>query len=79
MDCLVVLQLLLLRKSGPAQLALERLFPGVGPADVAVVGGVGSEGLPAVLALEGPLSGVLTNVRAQDAGGSKRLKETSLI
>lgn len=79
MDWLVVFQLLLLLKSSPAQLALERLVPGVGPADVAIVGGVGGEGLPAVLAFEGPLSGVLANVRAQNTGGSKGLKERSYI
>lgn len=79
MDGLVEAELLLLQKSGPTQLAGKRLVPGMGPADVAVVGRVGGEGLPAVLTLEGPLSGMLADVSAQDAGGSEGLKETGWI
>lgn len=71
----MVFQLLLLLKRSSAQLAGERLVFGVGPPDVAVMGGVGGEGLPAVLALEGPLSGVLADVCAQNAGGSEGLEE----
>lgn len=71
----VVLKFLFLLKGSSAQVAGIRLIPGVGPTDVAVVGGVGGEGLPAVLALEGPLSGVLANVCSQDAGGGEGLEE----
>lgn len=70
----VMLQLLVLLKRGAAQRARMRLVSGVGPPDVAVVGGVRGEGLPAVLALERPLPGVLADVRAQDAGGSEGLE-----
>lgn len=70
----VVLELQVLLEGDAAQLARMRLVPGVGPPDVAVVGGVGGEGLPAVLALERPLPGVLADVRAQDAGGSEGLE-----
>lgn len=70
----VELELLLVLKRGAAQFARIRLVPGVGPPDVAVVGGVRGEGLPAVLALERPLPGVLTDVCAQDAGGSEGLE-----
>lgn len=52
-----------------------RLVFGVGPANVAVVGSVGGEGLPAVFALEGPLSGVLADVSAQNTGGCEGLRE----
>lgn len=69
----VVFQLLLL-KGCPAHPARVRFVSGVGPADVAVVGRVGGEGLPAVFALEGPLAGVLPDVRAQNARGGKSLK-----
>lgn len=71
----VVLKFLVLLKGSSAQVAGIRLIPGVGPTDVAVVGGVGGEGLPAVLTLEGPLSGVLTDVCSQDAGGGEGLEE----
>lgn len=71
----VVLQFALLLKSGVAQLAGVRLVFGVRPPDVAVVRGVRGEGLPAVFALEGPLAGVLPDVRPQDAGGSEGLEE----
>lgn len=71
----VMLELLFLLEGGAAQLAGTRLVPGVGPPDVAVVGGVRGEGLPAVLALERPLPGVLADVCAQDAGGSEGLEE----
>lgn len=69
----VVLQFVLLLKSGIAQLAGIGLVFGVRPPDVAVVRGVRGEGLAAVFALEGPLSGVLPNVRPQNAGGSEGL------
>lgn len=68
------LELLLVLKRGAAQFAWIRFVPGVGPPDVAVVGGVRGEGLPAVLALERPLPGVLADVCAQDAGGSEGLE-----
>ncbi len=71
----VVLELVFFLKSSPAQVAGIGLVLGVGPPDVAVVGGVGGEGLPAVLALEGPLSGVLADVCSQNAGGSEGLEE----
>lgn len=71
----VILELQVLLKGGAAQVARGRLVSGVGPPDVAVVGGVRGERLPAVLALERPLPGVLADVRAQDAGGSKGLEE----
>lgn len=71
----VVLKFLFVLKRSPAQVAGIRLVFGVGPPDVAVVGRVGGEGLPAVLALEGPLSGVLADVCSQDAGGSEGLEE----
>lgn len=71
----VVLKLLLLLKGDSAQVAGVGLVLGVGPPNVAVVGGVGGEGLPAVLALEGPLSGVLADVRSQNTGGSEGLEE----
>lgn len=71
----MVLQFALLLKSGVAQLAGVRLVFGVRPPDVAVVRGVRGEGLPAVFALEGPLAGVLPDVRPQDAGGSEGLEE----
>ncbi len=71
----VVLKFLLLLKRSPAQLAGIRLVSGVCPPDVAVVGGVGGEGLPAVLTLEGPLSRVLADVCSQDTGGSEGLEE----
>lgn len=74
----VLLELLLLLERGPAQVAGVRLVLGVGPPDVAVVGRVRREGLPAVLALEGPLSGVLADVRAQDTGGGEGLEERDL-
>lgn len=70
----VVLELQLLLEGGSAQVAGMGLVSGVGPSDVAVVRGVGGEGLPAVLALEGPLSGVLPDVCSQDAGGSEGLE-----
>lgn len=70
----VILELQVLLEGGAAQLTRIGLVSGVGPPDVAVVGGVGGEGLPAVLALERPLPGVLADVRAQDAGGSKGLE-----
>lgn len=70
----VILELLFILKRGAAQFARMGLVPGVGPPDVAVVGGVGGEGLPAVLALERPLPGVLADVCAQDAGGSEGLE-----
>jgi len=63
-------------KRRPTQLASVRLVSGVGSADVAVMGGVRGEGLPAVFALKGPLSGVLADVCAQDTGGSESLKES---
>lgn len=69
----VVLEPLFLWERSSAQVAGKRLVPGVGPPDVAVVGGVRGEGLPAVLALEGPLSGVLADVCSQDAGGREGL------
>lgn len=47
----------------------------MGPPDVAVVGGVGGEGLPAVLALERPLSGVLADMCAQNTRGGEGLEE----
>lgn len=68
-------ELLLLLEGGSAQLTQVRLLSGVGPPDVAVVGRVGGEGLPAVLALEGPLSGVLADVGSQDTGGGEGLNE----
>lgn len=71
----VKLQFLLVLKRSPAQVAGVRLVSGVGAPDVAVVRGVGGEGLPAVFALEGPLSGVLADVRAQNTGGSEGLEE----
>lgn len=74
----VVFKLLLFLERHSAQLAWIRLVSGVRPTDVAVVGGVGGEGLPAVLALEGPLTGVLSDVCAQNAGGSEGLGEWSL-
>lgn len=40
---------------------------------MAVVGRVGGEGLPTVLALEGLLAGVLSDVRAKDAGSRELL------
>lgn len=70
----VILELLVVLKGGAAQFARKRLVSGVGPPDVAVVGGVRGEGLPAVLALERPLPGVLADVCAQDAGGSEGLE-----
>lgn len=70
---------LLLLKGSSAQVAGKRLIPGVGPTDVAVVCGVGSKGLPAVLALEGPLSGVLADVCSQDAGGGEGLEEENEV
>lgn len=71
----VVLQFLLVLKRSPAQVAGLRLVSGVGPPDVAVVGSVGGEGLPAVLTLEGSLSGVLADVCAQNTGGSEGLEQ----
>lgn len=71
----VAFKFLLVLKRSSAQVAGVRLVFGVGPSDVAVVGGVGGEGLPAVLALEGPLSGVLADVCSQDAGGGEGLEE----
>lgn len=71
----VVLESLFLLKRSSAQVAGIGLVLGVGPPDVAVVGGVRGEGLPAVLALEGPLSGVLADVCSQDAGGREGLEE----
>lgn len=71
----VVLELLFLLKSSPAQVAGMGLVPGVGPPDVAVVCGVRGEGLPAVLTLEGSLSGVLADVCSQDTGGCEGLEE----
>lgn len=73
----VILELLLLLKRSSAQVAGIRPVPGVGPPDVAVMSGVRGEGLPAVLALEGPLSGVLPDVCSEDAGGSEGLGEGS--
>lgn len=70
----VILELLVVLERGAAQVARIRLVSGVGPPDVAVVGGVRGEGLPAVLALERPLPGVLADVCAQDAGGSEGLE-----
>lgn len=70
----VVLELRLLLEGSTTQVAGERLVPGVSPPDVAVVGGVGGEGLAAVLALEWPLAGMLADVCAQNAGGSEGLK-----
>lgn len=74
----VVFKLLLFLERRSAQLAWIQLVSGVRPTDVAVVGGVGGEGLPAVLALEGPLAGVLSDVCAQNTGGSEGLGEWSL-
>lgn len=70
----VILELLFVLKGGAAQFARIRLVSGVRPPDVTVVGGVRGEGLPAVLALERPLPGVLADVCAQDAGGSEGLE-----
>lgn len=70
----MILELLVVLERGAAQVARTRLVSGVGPPDVAVVGGVRGEGLPAVLALERPLPGVLADVCAQDAGGSEGLE-----
>lgn len=79
----VVLELLLLLKSSPAQVAGMGLVPGVGPPDVTVVCGVRGEGLPAVLTLEGSLSGVLADVCSQDTGGceglGKKKKKTQSV
>lgn len=69
----MIFELQLLLERSPAHVAGKGLVPGVCAADVAVVGGVRSEGLPAVLTLEGSLPGVLADVRAQDTGGSKGL------
>lgn len=74
----MVFKLLLLLERSSAQVARVRLVFGVGPPDVAVMGGVGGEGLPAVLALEGPLSGVLADVCAQDTGGGEGLEEEGI-
>lgn len=74
----VVFQLLLVLKGRSAQVAGIVLIFGVGPADVAVVGGVGGEGLAAVLALEGPLSGVLADVCAQNTGGCEGLERKGI-
>lgn len=63
----MVFQLLLLLKRHPAQPAWVQFVPGVGPANVAVMGRVGGEGLPAVFAFKGPLTRVLPDVRAQNA------------
>lgn len=71
----MVFQLLFLLERRSTQFARVRLVSGVGAADVAVVGGVRGEGLPAVFALEGPLPGVLADVCAQDTGGSEGLEE----
>lgn len=75
----MIFQLLFLLESSPAQLAGMRLVLGVGPPDVAVVGGVRGEGLPAVLTLEGPLPGVLADMCPQDTGGSEGLEEKTLL
>lgn len=71
----VISEFLFVLERSSAQVAGVGLVLGVGPPDVAVVGGVRSEGLPAVLALEGPLSGVLADVSAQNAGSSEGLDE----
>ena len=70
----VKVHLLLVQERGPARRAAgEGLELRMRAADVAVVGGVRREGLPAVLALERPLARVLADVRAQDAGGGEGL------
>lgn len=73
------MKFLFLLKRSPAQVAGMGLVPGVGPPDVAVVGGVRGEGLPAVLALEGPLSGVLADVCSQNTGGGEGLEEETEV
>lgn len=75
----MVLKFLLVLKRSSAQVAGMRLVLGVSPPDVAVVGSVGGESLPAVLALEGPLSGVLSDVCSQNTGGSEGLEERGKI
>lgn len=74
----VVYILLLLLERGSAQVTGVRLVFGVGSPNVAVVGGVGGEGLPAVLTLEGPFSGVLADVCAQNTGGGEGLDEEGI-
>lgn len=69
----VIFQLLCLLESGPTYITGELLVFGVCPPDMAVVGRVRGERFPAVFTLERPLTGVLANVCAKDAGGRERL------
>ena len=72
--------LLVLLEVGPAQIAGGGRVLRVSPPHVTVMSRVRGEGLPAVRALEGPLPGVLPDVRAQDGGGGEGLRrEDSLI
>lgn len=68
--------ILLLGEVLATQRASTALVPAVRAPHVAVVGGVRGEGFATVLALEGLLSRVLADVRAQDAGGCECLKHS---
>ena len=74
----VKLHLLLIQERRAAHPTWEGLELRMRAADVAVVGGVRREGLPAVLTLERPLARVLADVRPQNTGGSKGLKVTKM-
>lgn len=71
----VVLEFCRLLKGACTHVARVGFILGVGAPDVAVVCGVRSEGFPAVFTLERPLSGVLADVRAQDAGSGECLEQ----
>ena len=70
----VVIEFCRFLKGASTHVARVGFILGVGAPDVAVVSRVRGEGFPAVFTLERPLSGVLADVRAQDAGGSKGLE-----
>lgn len=63
-----------IREAFPTNTARAVAIVLVGAPDVAVVGSVGGKGLPAVPALEGLLAGVLSDVRAKDAGSRELLQ-----
>lgn len=69
----MIFEFLNLLEGTPTNITGERLIFGMSTADVAVMSSVRGESLPAVLALERALAGMLPDVGAKDAGRSEGL------
>lgn len=69
----MIFEFLDLLEGTPTNITGERLVFGMGTPDMTVMSGVRGEGLPAVLALERALAGMLPDVSAKDAGRSEGL------